>query len=256
VPAEQLRTALVALESDDCRAGLTSLLEAWRVVRHPRIADLIDHVSGELVAGAPKITGKTIAARSEAWHAIEQQGDLLDVGRLVAMPWPGSWQNALPILQALVARPDDPRIALALARAALETRYESRAAERFITCCSRLTELRDLRCCGCSSAAPRTSTTRPGGSRRSSPMAAGAVADLEDARGTRDSVSPSDRDGAGPGDRRAGVPAAIAADPDNPGVRAVYGDWLVERGDPRGELLALQLARAGARARPPHASAR
>lgn len=36
--------------------------------------------------------------------------------------------------------------------------------------------------------------------------------------------------------------AAIYADPDDLAARAVYADWLTERGDPLGELIALQLA--------------
>jgi uncharacterized protein (TIGR02996 family) len=37
--------------------------------------------------------------------------------------------------------------------------------------------------------------------------------------------------------------AAVYADPADLGARAIYADWLVERGDPRGELIALQLVR-------------
>ncbi|MBA3501632.1 MAG: TIGR02996 domain-containing protein, partial [Deltaproteobacteria bacterium] len=36
---------------------------------------------------------------------------------------------------------------------------------------------------------------------------------------------------------------AIAEQPDDDGVRLVYADWLQERGDPRGEFIALQLAK-------------
>lgn len=39
----------------------------------------------------------------------------------------------------------------------------------------------------------------------------------------------------------------IAAAPDDDGPRTVYADWLLERGDPRGTFIALQLARARAR---------
>ena len=37
--------------------------------------------------------------------------------------------------------------------------------------------------------------------------------------------------------------AAILADPDDDAPRAVYADWLTERGDPRGELITVQLAK-------------
>lgn len=47
---------------------------------------------------------------------------------------------------------------------------------------------------------------------------------------------------AGDDDAAAALEAAIVADPGDPGPYAVYADWLVQRGDPRGELISLQLA--------------
>ena len=49
------------------------------------------------------------------------------------------------------------------------------------------------------------------------------------------------REGDGP--RHPELEQAIFADPDNPDAWAVYGDWLSVQGDPRGEIIALQLAR-------------
>jgi uncharacterized protein (TIGR02996 family) len=50
-------------------------------------------------------------------------------------------------------------------------------------------------------------------------------------------------------DGEAELLAQIYAAPDDDGPRLVYADWLQERGDPRGEFIALQLERAGGRAR-------
>jgi uncharacterized protein (TIGR02996 family) len=47
----------------------------------------------------------------------------------------------------------------------------------------------------------------------------------------------------------AALEASIVADPADPAVYAVYADWLQHRGDPRGELIALQLAREAELAR-------
>jgi uncharacterized protein (TIGR02996 family) len=44
-------------------------------------------------------------------------------------------------------------------------------------------------------------------------------------------------------DELAGLEAAIDAAPDDPSGYAVLGDWYQQRGDPRGELIALQLGR-------------
>lgn len=43
---------------------------------------------------------------------------------------------------------------------------------------------------------------------------------------------------------------AVWANPDDDGPREVLADWLIEQGDPRGELIGLQLARARGRATP------
>ena len=43
--------------------------------------------------------------------------------------------------------------------------------------------------------------------------------------------------------------AEIYAAPDDDAPRLVYADWLQERGDPRGEFIALQLERARGKAR-------
>jgi uncharacterized protein (TIGR02996 family) len=55
--------------------------------------------------------------------------------------------------------------------------------------------------------------------------------------------------GAAEGRLAEALAVAIDADPDDPAAWAVYGDWLHERGDPRGELIALeqQIRQEGAR---------
>jgi uncharacterized protein (TIGR02996 family) len=45
-------------------------------------------------------------------------------------------------------------------------------------------------------------------------------------------------------DRQPGLEAAIEANPSDPGVYAPYADWLQQRGDPQGELIALMVAAA------------
>lgn len=55
--------------------------------------------------------------------------------------------------------------------------------------------------------------------------------------------------GGGPRDERSFL-SWIAEAPDDLARRSVFGDWLAERGDPRGELLALQLAARGAEPSP------
>src|SRR5688500_10549380 len=47
--------------------------------------------------------------------------------------------------------------------------------------------------------------------------------------------------------RNEALEAAILADPSQPGAYLVYGDWLQQQGDPRGELVAVQHALLSAR---------
>jgi len=49
----------------------------------------------------------------------------------------------------------------------------------------------------------------------------------------------------------AALEASLVADPADPAAYAVYADWLQRQGDPRGELIALQLAREAELARSP-----
>ena len=51
-----------------------------------------------------------------------------------------------------------------------------------------------------------------------------------------------------PSDGAAALEAGIIADPQDRAAYAVYADWLQRRGDPRGELIALELAREAERA--------
>ena len=51
----------------------------------------------------------------------------------------------------------------------------------------------------------------------------------------------------------AGLEASLIADPSDPAAYAVYADWLQHRGDPRGALIALQLAREAELAKNPKA---
>jgi hypothetical protein len=175
------------------------------------------------------IKGKTVAETEKLWHAVAKKGDPADLDELLATPWPGRPSDALPRVTALAARPRDPRIVSAfidLLRAMPWTKYAATNVWFHV-----IQLLGD-------SADPRAFAT---------------IRDLID-RGTTFSspetirmylVKATERL------RAANVlPAAISsAAPALPAgeARLVEADALVERGDPRGELIALQTARAEAR---------
>ncbi|MEO8698464.1 MAG: TIGR02996 domain-containing protein [Kofleriaceae bacterium] len=238
---------------------LAELLEAWRSVRHPRIADAIELMSGELAAAAGPIRGKTAAAIEEAWLAIAARREPAELGRLLAMPWPSTWQKAMPRLEALLAWPDDPRLALAFARTLDTVPFDVLGAVAFYTpMLARIVALRD----------PRTVAILVAGLVRDKPRyyarqmraleeqaVAALVAMLPPvlAPDVESRCAQIEQRFAASIERAARVVrdeaaylAAIHANPGDLAARAVYGDFLQERGDPRGELIALQLASAGA----------
>src|SRR5687768_1173093 len=112
--AARLAQAAAALDKANDTAALEALLEAWRLKRHERIASLIDRVSARIVAASEPIAGKTVKARNAAWSAIAAEKRAADVGRLLLVPWPGTWKTAAPLVDLALALPSDPRVAIAL----------------------------------------------------------------------------------------------------------------------------------------------
>jgi uncharacterized protein (TIGR02996 family) len=258
--ARTLLAAGVALDAGDRARALAKLLAAWRQLRHPRIAELVDYVSGELTAKAEPIKGKTIAARTAAWHAVEKRRDAAELGRLLATPWPGTWQPAVPVLKPLLEWPDDPRMAMAFARIVDDTPYDTWTSKTFYApLFARLDELRDLRTLPLLEQQLAKDKSYYY-ARDMRPLEERAVKALRRAfpRGKPPAITrPIEaalatveafyRDRiAGTQDKVRGEAehlAAIHADPADLAARAVFADWLQERGDPRGEFIALQLAR-------------
>src|SRR5688572_19908290 len=123
--ATALTQAHQLLSTRKDEAALAKLLVAWRERRSPRIADLVDRVSDRITEARGPVRGKTVKERTAAWLAIAAKKDAADLGRLLATPWPGTWQDALPVLEAVVEFPDDPRLAVAFAKLIDATQYDT-----------------------------------------------------------------------------------------------------------------------------------
>jgi uncharacterized protein (TIGR02996 family) len=234
---------------------LIELLAAWRELRHPRIADLIDRVSARLLERQKPLKGKSVPDRVKAVVAACATKDPLEVGRVLATDWPGTWQHALPMLEAIVTLPDDPRVARELAQQVDLTRYDTWTASKFYRpLFARLNALNDVRQLAVLEAQlPRTKTyyyqrdMRPleeaaaahHRKLKTPPLSAEEVKQLEVLEAPYVGMVAREKT-----TRRSGAELleAIYANPDDLGARAVYGDWLTEMGDPRGELISLQLA--------------
>ena len=250
--AAALVAAKRALDGHDDEAALVALVAAWRVNKQPRIADVVDRVSARI--GAAPIEGKTVKARTAAWSTLARKRRTLDVGPLVATPWPGTWKDALPLVELACALPPDPRVAVALAQLVGDERFDTWTARRFFQrVLARITSLGDVRTRSILEAAvglPRSRYWRDD----TKPAVLATIAKLRDLPKLTKSdetavvaieacfaetVATERTHARG----RAELLAAIYADPDDDTVRSVFADWLTEQGDPQGELIALQLAR-------------
>ncbi|MBX3234490.1 MAG: TIGR02996 domain-containing protein [Labilithrix sp.] len=110
----EMKQVATALEEGRTVEALDALLDAWREKRAPQLADAID-------ALAPAFPPPSPALEGHAWTALARAGNAGDLFALLA-----TLLEAGPIgtlggrIEQLVERPDDPRIAMALAKLALD----------------------------------------------------------------------------------------------------------------------------------------
>ncbi len=231
------------------------MLIAWRELRHPRIADLIDRVSARALEGQKPIRGKSVPDRVKLVQAACETKDPVEVARVLAAEWPGTWQTALPMLEAILKLPDDPRVAKELAKQVDLTRYDTWTSESFYRpLFSKLNSISDVRQLPLLEAQlARTKTyyyqrdMRPLEERSVAHHRTLTVKPLSDE--AQQLIDLLEEPYAGVAAREktskksgAELLEAVYANPHDLGARVVYGDWLTEQGDPRGELISLQLA--------------
>ncbi|WAS95811.1 hypothetical protein [Nannocystis punicea] len=240
-----IEQARAAFDRADPPTGLAHLLEAWRTLRLPRIAELIQHVSDALVAAAPPIEGKTDIAYVEAFEALAP-GDPVDLGRFLARPWPCKSTHLANLwLRATSSRPDDPRLVAPITRFLLADPTADNAvaskATRRLAALGDVRAIPDLRALVARHGTRYFEATLAELERREvHEPAPNEVADIAAIEARYAAQIDEARRAA---ERRAQLFAALLADPLDPGLKRVYGDWLTGRGDPRGQLIALQLAR-------------
>jgi uncharacterized protein (TIGR02996 family) len=251
----ELEQARVAMATENWGAALDVLLAGWLARRAPRIADVIDRVSSRLPH--EPVRGKTVKARTESWLALAGRRSPRDVGSILATPWPKKWQDCVPLVEALGGYPDDPRIAVALASIVQATPTDSWASIAFYRpLLALIGRIRDPRTKPMLAADLAKAKTRFWDQRQrpvvqsthdaldEAPMLESleeaALARLEAFFASEVKAEQSSEK------NEADFLAAIYAAPDDDTPRAVYADWLTERGDPRGEFITLQLSRSEA----------
>jgi uncharacterized protein (TIGR02996 family) len=254
-----LERALAATTADEI---LVCLLDAWRACRAPEIADLVDAASARARRERPaRSLALTRSARDDQWDQVAKTGDPVE------LPWllenflvagsASGWVNtdATPRLEMIATRADDPRVVPALvaccgdatlswerSRWTIVFELIARTSDpRVATSVERL--LADRRSVAETSpelawrmrslaaVLPALLRSAPPGLPAPDPdLLSRLAAKLELDRTTSSTVAVFLRE--------------VYAAPDDDGPRTVYADWLIERGDPRGELISLQLGRA------------
>lgn len=245
-----LRRVLAAKTNE---ARLDALLVAWRANRQPRLADLIDRVSEPLVKAAGKVKGASMPERTKQCFALCKTKNTVALGQVLATEWPGTWQPALPLLEAVLKLPDDPRVAAHFAKQVDATRYDTWTSKTYWRpLFRRLATLGDVR----QLPLLEQQLQRAKGeyyARDMRPMEEAVVKALKAVKVKP--LSKADDElitaleapfaATSAGEKQKGksgeaLLAAVYANPSDLSARAVYGDWLLEHSDPRGELISLQ----------------
>jgi uncharacterized protein (TIGR02996 family) len=257
VAAIDVRAALAAVCDDE----LDGLLDAWRATRAPAIAQLVFAMSKRIEMRQKPITGDTRKAIHDEWLAIAGQRRPADLPRLLASITHTFHRatDALERLEALEDSPPDPRAAAGVIANLEEIPFYTSSTKPFWSALIRFavshgdhgTADELDRVAGSLDTILRAQYTDLTGIRtwfRNQIQAAAAElrarsAEPLDEDIAREVASLAKKLGerAAPTER---LFAAVAATPDDDEPRHVLADHLQELGDPRGELIALQLSGA------------
>ncbi len=229
---------------DPNEATLAGLLSQWRQTRDPSLEAPIAKLGRDVARARGGLVTRSKAALEKQWLALARKKDPGDVDRLLDAPWPGAWKVALTRVKALGRLPADPRIAAKLAR--LASSYDSWASwplHREIAA-TRLRAPTGAVLAGLEAVeAARSQSDVPAhGTREIYAKVRAAVAGLAPVAPLASQPEPH-----APGADKPELQtlwARLAQHPGDLALRAVLGDALQAAGDPRGELIALQLALA------------
>lgn len=260
--------------SASLQSVLTESLAAWRHTKHPRFAAIARFATAKLLESSPRppLPTTSKAADVAAWQHTFEQRDALDVPRLLAAV--GTPRSPISTERVtLLATLDDPRIVEGLLALLEAPPFRAGTAQPFFRACAEglaesgdprvkaaLTELAgrykgiietsigDVIAALLTRVARELDDVKPGPlsaefERRATQWEAlfeSEAAATTRAQGNKKQVARSDDE----------MLAAIYAAPGDDAPRLVFADALTERGDPRGEFISLQVARANGAATP------
>ncbi|HEX4451803.1 MAG TPA: TIGR02996 domain-containing protein [Kofleriaceae bacterium] len=231
-------------------AILDAVLAAWRTNHHPAIAELVDAAARRAGEQAPVRVAAAAAARQAQWIAVANQRRAIDLAWLFDQFPVSRGDFGMERIAALAEWPDDPRVVIGLLElcrlkplvtqrrmwtrvfAQLNARLALHAVPvlRSLVPTAPATAF-DRRLVTRLAAIVRAAETLPEQPAPDAEVFArvAAILDLRSERADKQTIEQLLRE--------------VWAAPRDDGPRQVLADSLAERGDPRGELIALQLAR-------------
>lgn len=256
VTSNRLKRALEHLENDKIEPALALVIEEWQKTRDPRTAEVVDEIDRALAL--PPLSKEA----SKQWNQVARDPEL-SIGARGPVIRAIHAMTTHDILGALAVTDrmkwDDPRVgsmAIALLR---ELRFSGNRSKPFWRpFFEHLPKLRDPRFALLAETLPTTWSVGPS-------MQKWLANQLAEAASFRLSSQPPDetlmgllslaksktaaKERSGVGEHAGGISgdtllADIYANPEDDAARFVYADWLLERGDPRGEFITLQLTRS------------
>ncbi len=257
-----LADVLAALDAGDDARALGLLVEVWGELPDDTIGDAVVALGPRAARHAPVPTGETVRELDAAWHAAAASSEPCVRHHLLHGATEGDLAKRL-----LALGPYDPRVPRAITAHLANPKLRRTTLSQFdrgikavwTPIGALLVAARDRRALATLIAARREIIGRVPPARKADVTAridamiaevqaacdAAPTLDAADAERARAILAAVTRRPASE-DADAETAARLLADiyraPADDGPRAVYADWLLERGDPRAELIALQLA--------------
>lgn len=233
---------------------LVDLLQAWRRTHDPALEDPIQVVGEAAARAAGPLSAKSKGALEAAWLELAKERNPQAVDRLLDTPWPGAFKTALERVRALAKFEPDPRIARKLAEIA--STYTSSASHVLHYAIADV-----LARSPTASVLPALATVEERRNVADEDVGKHETAQIyAPVRRAIAALSPAPADPALLARALSSAPSKPrdakqlfeehTMDPGNLALRAVLADALQASGDPRGELIAIQLAMADGTATP------
>src|SRR5690606_6114709 len=111
--------------------ALELLLRAWKAVRNPAIAELIEQLSGLLAAARPPLAGSTRSEIEASWRERAETADAIELGVLLPSLADADSYQARKRLKRLARPAPAPRIARTLSSIVLDPPFTAGSTDKF-----------------------------------------------------------------------------------------------------------------------------